>query len=240
MVNKSISYKLLLFSLIICAFESCTNAIIPHYIRKKFNNHTASNYNLNDNLININNGYYQYTIEFYKPKRIDTVLSYSNDGKIEKKTVTFDNNITCINILFLENGFCCESIISGFVPKNNINNNEYNNDFLEYKWGEYKIVNDTIKVKTIYRGSVNAGFDAEEKWFKINGKEDLRLIYIKDLTNDKINNANLNPNFDSIKLLNTSYFPLKKTLINPYNSWLFNKKWFWKNKKEYLEWKRKT
>ena len=56
MVNKSISYKLLLFSLLICVFESCTNALIPHYIRKKFNNHTASNYNLNDNLININNG----------------------------------------------------------------------------------------------------------------------------------------------------------------------------------------
>jgi hypothetical protein len=85
MVNKSISYKLLLFSLLICVFESCTNAIIPHYIRKKFHNHTASNYNLNDNLININNGYYQYTIEIYRPKRIDTVLSYSNDGKIEKK-----------------------------------------------------------------------------------------------------------------------------------------------------------
>lgn len=102
-------------------------------------------------------------------------------------------------------------------------------------WGTYEIIRDTIKTLMIYRSSYMASeVGVYEKWYKIKDKNTIQAVYVKHINRDCLIESNW---LDTTYIFPATHFPTSQSYSDPENSWLINKKWFWKNKKEYKNWK---
>lgn len=101
-----------------------------------------------------------------------------------------------------------------------------------WKWGIYKVFNDTIKLKWInHPPPGNPYWHTHEIWFKILDNETLVEIFNGPLINQESAPAS------------TSRFPGKLAKFIPVeqmpkaNPWFKNEEWIWENKEQYKEWK---
>jgi hypothetical protein len=234
--------KLFFFiSIILCLYlySSCTHAIVPRQLKNHLKDFNYFENSTDTNQIEIKKGYYKSTIRVYLSKTEDSVLKYSNEGILIKEKLFNKENFYNLNseIIFYESGMCLildntEHLLSYLQseisrPKN-----------IGEEWGRFKIINDNIIVKTISRGSLNAGTYGYERRYKIKGKKKIELFYLNKLNNSENEKYLTASNIDSIVYFATELYPLKNNLIHLNQSWLINKKWFWKNKADYKTWKK--
>ncbi|MBN2728560.1 MAG: hypothetical protein JXR53_04985 [Bacteroidales bacterium] len=197
---------------------SCDIIRVPAYVKREFNNYYSATNKEYDTVINTQ-GYYRYV----------------SDNRVPYYTF----------IMFFPDG----TFLGLFSSKNNLENDFFehllNNDnernikpFLKhYYWGYYFIHEDTIEAISINHViSFNQYYDGISKdVFLINNERDLFLIAEKS-KNGKQNR------FVSTNKNNISY-PAKLTFISlsklpPSDCWLKKKRWFWKDKDAWKEYKK--
>jgi|LakMenE18May11ns_1017448.scaffolds.fasta_scaffold9953969_8 hypothetical protein len=234
MLNSRIYY--LIFLIFLACLVSCRYAVVPKKIKNKFGNYN-SNCDKNDtNSIHFNKCYYTYGVKFYRPSKNEKLKMYRN-GKLVDTIINNSFYESKFDIIFFQNGLCYLTKDMNFVL-DHLGSNSSINSFGS-TWGQFKILKDTIKVKYIDRGSINAGISSGELWFQLKNLKNLDLIHIINLMNPNFYNPTVNKNLDSIKFSETKYTLLdSKIVINSNNNWLINKKWFWASKKEYKKWKK--
>ena len=128
-----------------------------------------------------------------------------------------DTSTVIQNISFFKNGLCSIMYTSA--------------------WGTYEIYGDTIKTLMIYRGSLMAGESwVLKKWYKIIDKSTIQAIYATRISQDCT--TSYSNWLDMTQFSPSKYYPISDSLFRPYDNWLINKKWFWKNKEEYKKWKK--
>lgn len=241
METKNKLFFLISIILFLYLFNSCTHAIVP----RKFKNHLKNfNYFENStdtNQIEIKKGYYKSIIRVYLSKSEDSILKYSNEGILVKEKLFNKENYYDLNseIIFYESGMCVildntEHLLSY------LQNETRRPKKIGEEWGRFKIINDNIIVKSISRGSLNAGTNGYEMRFKIKGKKKIELFYLNKLNNSENEKYLTASNIDSIVYFSTELYPLKNNLIHLNQSWLINKRWFWENKTEYINWKKRN
>lgn len=127
-----------------------------------------------------------------------------------------DTSTSIQNISFFKNGLC------------------YMHDNTR---GTYEIIRDTIKTLIIFRSSLMAGESwVFEKWYKIIDKNTIQAVYVRSFSQDcTTSNSNW---LDTTNFFPSKYYPTSDPFSRPDDNWLINKKWFWKDKEEYKEWKK--
>ncbi len=194
---------------------------VPKDIRARMTYcYNGTNTNI-DSLINIH-GYYKkkylldrYGFNKFPEHKIDTLFTnfmFFKDGIFLYEFFDYNNNIP---------SYFKKIIIN---PKGK----EAHRFYKSYYWGSYIISGDTIKTQFINHPSLNGGWMAFEKWYKVINKDSLREVVTRPLYYDKLNQ---NKSIMDLKVLtNKPYsnatFVSVDTLPDS-NSWLKNKKWFW-------------
>lgn len=241
--NKSI--YIFYLTLIICTHFGCMYTPIPKHLKKQFNSFGQKTINKDVNLNLERNLYCVRIISYLNPSYIDTtpVFRYLDNQKIND-TIIRGNEDSYNGFIFFKNGFC----IKGKLYEKNkglIHGDYFDIDSVKLDYsssigscGFYEILGDTIKVKTLNRGSYLAGsVSATEEWYRLKDKSLVQLLYYKDLTWEHNYPSGLIPYYDSVSLTFSKKYQIDQSFINPNFSWLLNKSWFWNDKKEYLNWK---
>ena len=231
---KKFSLKLIFsVSVAALALASCTYSIIPKHFKKKFNTFSPKDFSVDVNLIYTNKGYYTVKKIFYRSIPTDQV-SKANDDNLKDTILKGRTTYSESDFIFFDNGIC---IRGSRIALKKIDLQTY----IQYAdAGIYKVCNDTIKIKTLGRNSLLAAtVDAYEEWYKVENKNTLRLIYINDI-GWRYYNPTLKSTVDSVRSQSSLYSPINEISLNSYSNWLVNKKWFWKNKKEYKQRRRKS
>lgn len=237
MGNRVFQNGIFIISLIL--LNSCKYASIPGYIKDEFNyspaKDTASNGIMFDGI---------YTD--IKPKTATNrkVECYKIYYLPYSKRVSEDT-LALFDIVFFKNGLCT----MGRLNDLRWSHTERPEKLIEYRkqyeggagyWGYYKISGDTLIIKSLQRNSLNTSITyAFEQHYIIIDKLTLQPIYFRSITKGMCND-NLNSSFtiDTIQYPKTKFYPMGEKIIDQNECWLLEKKWFWKNVNEYVEWKR--
>lgn len=101
-----------------------------------------------------------------------------------------------------------------------------------WKWGIYKVFNDTIKLKWInHPPPLNPYWHAHEIWFKILDNETLVEIFNGPL----INQESAPASSTSFQGKPAKFIPVEQ--MPKANPWFKNEEWIWENKGEFMAWK---
>jgi len=170
--------------------------------------HRFGNYSLNTYNVKTDNIHFGGTYRELKKKSSQQFSGVNNYVNHE------DTSTIIQNMSFFENGLCANMGV----------------------FGTYEIIRDTIKTLMIYRSSYMAAEACVyEKWYKIINKNTIQAVYVKRINRDCLIESNW---LDTTYIFPAKHFPTSQSYYSPENSWLMNKKWFWRNKNEYEEWKR--
>ena len=229
--------RLLFYCFIIFYISSCTYSYIPCYIKNEFK--YAPKSKGEEDFITFNGIYKEL---HFKSSTIQKLCSkhyytFVIDTLLGQKCGAFD-------VVFLRNGTCTMGYLDEF-RKDKLTDSNYKKDRFTNGgsyWGYYEVSSDTVKVKAVQRNTLMAGStDAFEQWYKIIDTKTLKPIYFRSITKGTcVQNFATGFLIDSVQYPKTRFYEIDENLIKPNFSWLINEKWFWKNKQEYQEWKRKS
>lgn len=191
----------------------------------------------NSSLVYINNFTYCYD---NKPTGLDTVINlqgYYSSMNIKKTILYHKNNEEVIdtiyyNDMFFKNGICVRNFFQSSVEEN-LTTFERMAFYNGYKWGNYRIVNDTIKAQYIYkpiRYSVNDSWDGYEIWYKIlNSKsiKEINLIPLEDFKSKDDSIIFYNIYKTRVNKQAPYNFVPTKIIPSPDSSWILKEPWFW-------------
>ena len=214
-------------------FISCF-AHMPRYLKKNFTYCYEKKCTNIDTLIHIA-GYFR-----------ESILG-ENDliGKVYD--VSKPDTMGFMNFILYKNGMCVfgfhnyEDSLSVLFKELQKNKNDYFYKGGPVYWGCYQIYRDTIKLQVTNHPSFMAPWMVYEEWYKIIDRNTLQPIAYKRLDidfDDKNKTIQqmiiLNPQ----KHLPATFFPVKEKPESKY-SWILKRKWFWCDKKQFKEWKKK-
>lgn len=229
-----------------CLLISCMYTPVPRNLKKEFYSYTQSQNNDSNNWL-LKNVFIIKQIHYLNPIYRDTQIVYSIEGGekkwhtiiegdmiIDHVFVFFENGL-CINELYHDNIFDLDSVdITKKITRN------FNKSYSVGSCGYYSISGDTIKIKTIGRGSYLAGtLIPSEVWYRIK-RDDFHLIYFGNLEAIPQFNSSKIGRFDSIISISSKRYALKGEIINPDSCWIMKEVWFWKYKNEFMKWKKLT
>ncbi len=221
------------FLFLICAmiFVSCSQFETASRYRKNFTYCNKGEYTGLDTVINIKGVYLTTTIS----------ESYNNYYKAYRMDTLYDA------IIFWADGTA--GSIAGMAPNlyqsyfdKIIRKGRDNYFYKKSSWGNYRIAGDTIKVQYLYVPlflSLNDSWSGVENCFRISKKNTLESLpmmskaldrYYKDTPEAKENRKNAKKEI-------YTFVPVER--IPPPNCWLKKKKWFWCNKEDWKEYKKR-
>lgn len=229
----------------IAFLTSCTYTRVPNYLKKQFKYSPAEHKEIS-NKINING--------FYRDlKRLNAPPVPYGSFYLIKEDTSIKENRSALDVMLFPNGLCLNTYLGGL--KKEFYADEYYRlkgeitssnkpgrvtGFSGANWGIYEVSGDTLKIKVIGRGSLmTSSVWAYENYYKIIDNNTLLPLQSKSLNRDDchgIPDCIFKP--DSLGCTNSKFYPLQDISIDPNYSWLMNKKWFWKNKEEYKDWKK--
>lgn len=241
MGNKCLSIITIAF------FISCTYTKVPNYLKEQFK-YSPAEHKVISKEVNINGFYRDFVQLNSTPASIPCGSFY-----LTSLDTSIKENMAVLDLMFFPNGLCLSAYLSKLNRK--LDSVEYNRIKSEMKrlnkpgyvmsligenWGTYQIINDTIKIKVISRGSLMASsVGAYEKWYRIIDNTTLEPLYCKGLSKDNCQDfSNCAFKLDSTFCSKSRFYELQDVYVDPDYSWLINKKWFWKNKEEYKAWKK--
>ena len=199
--------------------------------------------------VNINNFTYCYKNQ---PTGLDTLIQldgYYTSMTIKTTILYHKNNEEVIdtiykNDMFFKNGICLRNFsansknndVSNFFDSLNagtITNYEKMIFYNGYFWGNYKIVNDTIKAQYIYKPinySVNDSWRGHEIWYKILNSKSIKEINLIPLNGfDTKEDSNRFYNMYKTRVYKQAPYNFIPTEVipSPDSSWIVKEPWFW-------------
>lgn len=118
--------------------------------------------------------------------------------------------------------------IQHFFNNENFDDENWN----AFYWGVYDLQGDTIKTKSIFIGTLNAGWSMREEWFQVIDNLTLRSIYAKPIGKDYLSQEVLEKYWFNRDNHTTAIFFQLKTIPSS-DCWLKREKWFWCNEDEW-------
>lgn len=213
---------------------SCSYSPIPRYIKKEFK-YSPSTQKV-DQRISYDGVY----------KELNLNDSINLCSKYYYTFVDSSSKITygAFDIIFLKNGICSMGYLD-WLLKDTLNKRNLTTSSDSYVgggsyWGYYEINDDTIKIKVIQRNSLMAGStDSFEEWYKISDDMTILPIYFRSISKSACTEKHGSTFLiDTVQYPAIKFYKIHENLIDPNLNWLINKKWFWKNEKEYYQWKK--
>jgi hypothetical protein len=190
---------------------SCATKPIPSSFKEKY---TINKFIKGDNGIseklNIN-GYY---VMFYKDIPVNMIF--------------FDDNTFASGFFFKDN------LSEQDIQQNlKINVTQYDNSPKVGYWGGYKFEGDTLIAQYLSHASLLAPWVFSEECYKFINDTTIRLIYIKELINDRY--YYFDSGVDSLDVkYSLAHFHQADSLFSSDN-WLKEEKWMWKNEEDWEE-----
>ena len=221
-----------IFLLLLCLSSCSSYFFIPNYIIEGFD--LCYNKDMqNSTSFNIDG--------YYRLQRIKI-----SDGLNKNKTHSPDTSF--LNMMFFNDGVFLYNFEDvnfkrrEIDPTSNINLyfKEITNDSIQdvlfrnsFKWGLYKIINDTIKTQiTNHPPKIAATWSAWEIWFKVIDENTIIMIDIKPINTPENSNNYIKYYQNEAKTVDTATF-IHLSNIPSSDCWLMKEKWFWCNEKDW-------